>query len=299
MTPQIHVAAQVTYHEIQISGLMPGTLYHFRVTSCAKHGCATATGSVDTYPSCPDEVAPLAGSWQRETTPSVGGSTEVTNQLMGVAAVSSDDVWTVGWSQDPNGPPYVRRTLIEHFDGRGWSIVPSPNREGHYYNALQAVSGTSASDVWAVGVSQDGSPSSRTLIAHWDGAQWTIVSSPDPDDVNNLLGVVAISADDVWAVGYRFGSQTEEPIATLVLHWDGTAWSEVASPNFAGVANQLHGVLAISANDIWAVGHAGGGPLALHWNGSAWSIVPVKGHDGLSSEFFNGVSGTIGNDLWE
>jgi hypothetical protein len=218
---------------------------------------------------------------------------------MAVAAVSANDAWAVGWAQDPNGPPYVRHTLIQRFDGSTWNLVPSPNRADHYYNVLHAVSGSSAEDVWAVGGSQDGTAPTSTLILHWDGKGWSIVPSPNPaDQVNQLLGVAAIAADDAWAVGYRIGTGTQEPIDTLILHWDGSAWTEVASPNVAGGANQLHGIGAIAADDIWAVGSGAGGPLAMHWNGSAWSLVPVRPNAGLGSEFLNAVSGAAGDDVW-
>ncbi|MCI0352358.1 MAG: hypothetical protein L0Z53_23310 [Acidobacteriales bacterium] len=123
--------------------------------------------------------------------------------------------------------------------------------------------------------------------------------SPSPDDqLNALLGVAALSANDAWAVGYRSGSQTELPIATLIVHWDGVSWTQVPSPNAAGVANQLFGIAAISANDIWAVGYAGGAPLSMHWNGSAWSIVPVQGDSGLRSDYLTAVSGAASNHVW-
>src|SRR5688500_7608113 len=67
--PRVYVPTPVTVHDIQLEGLTPGTLHYFRVTSCAKHGCATATGTFDTYPSCPDSVSPVPGSWQRMVSP--------------------------------------------------------------------------------------------------------------------------------------------------------------------------------------------------------------------------------------
>src|SRR6266540_2885395 len=245
--PQVYVATAVTYHEIDLTGLTPGSLYYFRVTSCARKGCASATGTFETYPSCPDEVPPVSGSWQKVASPNVGGSNAVYNELLGVDAVSAGDAWAVGWSQDPNGPPYVKRTLIEHWDGTRWSIVPSP--------------------------------------------------SPDTQ-FNELRGVAAVSANDAWAVGYRGGTHNETPIETLVLHWNGASWSQVASPNVPAGANQLHAVAAISASDVWAVGSVGGAPLALHWNGSAWSVIPGEGDRGLSAEFLTGISGAAGNDVW-
>jgi hypothetical protein len=241
-------------------------------------------------------VPPLSGTWQKDVSANVDG---VNNELLGVAAVSASDVWAVGWAGDPNGPPYVKRTLIQHFDGSAWSIVPSPNVPDDSLSELHSVSAVSANDVWAVGASHNGSFPSRTLIQHWDGAEWSIVPSPNPDDqVNALRGVAALSANDVWAVGYSFGTQSETNIDTLILHWDGASWSEVASPNIPAVANQLFGIAAISPNDIWAVGAVGGAPLSMHWNGSAWTIVPQPFNTGLSSEWLAGVSGAASNDVW-
>ena len=238
--PQVYVGTQVTYHDIPLSGLTPGTLYFYKVTSCSRKGCATATGSFETFPSCPDVVSPVSGSWQKVATPNVSGATSVNNQLLGVAAISENNVWAVGWAHDPNGPSYIKRTLIQHFDGNLWSIVPSPNRNNDVVSELHSVSATSANDVWAVGFSHNGVAPTRTLIQHWNGTQWTIVPSPNPDSqLNELRGVAALSANDAWAVGYRSGTNNETPLETLILHWDGASWRHVASPNIPGGANQL------------------------------------------------------------
>ena len=296
---QVYVATPVTFHNVPLAGLTPGTLYFYKVTSCNKRGCTAATGSFETFPSCPDVVPPVSGNWQKVISPNVSGATSVNNELLGVAAISANDVWTVGWAQDPLGPPYVKRTLIQHFDGNTWNIVQSPNLLKDIQSVLHSVSGKSANDVWAVGSSHNGSLPSRTLIEHWDGTQWSIVSSPSPDtQFNELRGVAAISATDVWAVGFRGGTKTETPIETLILHWDGGRWTQVPSPNVPSGANQLFGITAIAANDIWAIGTAGGAPLALRWNGSVWSIVPVERNGGLSTEKLTAVSGTAGNDVW-
>jgi hypothetical protein len=297
--PALYSAGQVTYHEFPLTGLASGTVYYFKVTSCAKRKCSTAGGTFETFPVCPDFVPPVSGSWEKVSSPNVGGVAPVDNELLGVAAVSESKVWAVGWSQDPDGPPYVKRTLIEQFDGNAWTIVRSPNPPNDVQSQLHSVSAASENDVWAVGSSHDGTLPSRTLIQHWDGTQWSIVPSPSPDtQLNELRGVAALSANDAWAVGYRSGIQTESPIETLILHWDGSDWSQVASPNVVGVANQLFGIAAISANDIWAVGYAGGAPLSVHWNGSAWSVVPVPRDAGLSSEYLTAVSGAASNDVW-
>ena len=293
--PQVYSANQTTFHDIQLAGLTPGTLYFYTVTSCNKKGCVSASGSFETAPSCPDVVPPVSGTWQQASSPNV---TAVNNQLLGVDAVSNNDVWAVGWAQDPTGPPYVKRTLIEHFNGSVWTIAASPNGSNDIISQLYSVSGTASNDVWAVGSRQDGKLPSRTLIQHWDGSAWSMVSSPNPDtQFNELRGVAAISANDAWAIGYRGGTKNETPIETFILHWNGATWTQVTSPNVAG-ANQLFGVTAISAGDIWAVGSVSGTPLAVHWNGSAWSVVPVGVGSGLSSEYFAAVTSSSANDIW-
>jgi hypothetical protein len=297
--PTLYSPSLVTYHEFALTGLEPGTRYYFKVRSCAKRECAMASGMLETFPACPDTVPPVSGGWEKAATPNVGGATPVQNELLGISALSDHDVWAVGWAQDPSGPPYVKRTLVEHFDGSAWTIVPSPNPPNDVQSQLHSVSAASANDVWAVGASHDGTLPSRTLIQHWDGTRWSIVPSPSPDNqLNELRGVAALSATDAWAVGYRSGIQTQSPIETLILHWNGFSWSQVASPNVFGVANQLFGIAAISANDIWAVGYAGGAPLSVHWDGSAWSLIPVPGDSGLSSEHLTAVSGAAADEVW-
>jgi hypothetical protein len=296
--PRLYAAAQVTYHEFALTGLAPGTLYYYRVTSCAKKGCATATGTFDTYPTCPDQLPPVSGSWQRVASPNVANGA-VDSELLAVTAISENDVWAVGWSQEPNGPPYVKRSFIQHYDGSSWKIVPSPNPPNDTNTVLNSVSGTSAFDVWAVGTTHDGTFPSRTLILHWDGVRWSIVPSPSPDtQLNSLHAVVALSASDAWAVGYRNGTHSETPLETLTLRWNGATWSHVPSPNVAGGANQLFAIDAISASDIFSVGYVGGAGLILRWNGTAWSASSAPVRSGLSSETWTGVVALASNNVW-
>jgi len=105
--------------------------------------------------------------------------------------------------------------------------VSSPNRSTD--DELFGVRGTSSTDTWAVGVSVIGGVD-QTLAMHWNGTKWTRVTTPDPGGdpggpavSNDLIGVAGISASDTWAVG---SSGTE----TLILHWDGSAWTRVPSP---------------------------------------------------------------------
>lgn len=106
-------------------------------------------------------------------------------------------------------------------------------------------------------------PGIHTLIEHWDGQQWSIVPSPDgktgANALNELQSVAAVSAQNVWAVGYTGLSQNQDGGTTvgsqsaLVEHWDGHAWSVVQLPA-SFHASLLSKVVASPNGDVWALG---------------------------------------------
>jgi hypothetical protein len=80
---------------------------------------------------------------------------------------------------------------------------------------------------------------------------------------NELTGVAALAADNVWAVGYRLETVADIPVAkTLVMHWNGSAWSEVASPSAGTGDNLLAGAVA-GAGKVWAWGNSANGTLVM------------------------------------
>jgi hypothetical protein len=221
------------------------------------------------------------------------------DRLFGVVDLAPNNVWAVG--NDFNLSTLSYQTLVEHFDGTAWSVVSSPNR-GTRYDALQSVAATGSSDVWAVGATQTSGQTIRnlSLIEHFDGTAWAIVPSPNPRGETNaqLLGATALSATDVWAVGFGHGGA-----GTLAEHWDGRRWSIVRTPNVVqGGSNQLTSVNALATNDVWAVGSsqaAGGAARTLteHWDGSSWTIVPSP-NEGNENNWLFGVTHLSATDLW-
>ena len=102
--------------------------------------------------------------------------------------------------------------------------------------------------------------------------------------------MTVISANDVWAVGHvGFGRG-----GNLIEHFNGTAWSIVASPQ--GTDSFLTGVSGTSAGDVWAVGSVGrfDSIEILHFNGTAWST--VSGLPGDSA--MEAVVALATNDVW-
>jgi hypothetical protein len=180
----------------------------------------------------------------------------------------------------------------------GFNIVPSPTIAR---SSLAAVTTISDTDVWAVGHIQPVSNADDvTLAEHFNGKSWTTVATPNPGTFGSeLSGVAAVATNDVWAVGSTFatdgsGDTTSSP---LIENFNGKAWSVVAAPT-PSTGGGLNAVTVISADNVWAVGHAGlgrGGNLIEHFNGTAWSIVASPQ---LTDSFLNGVSGTSASDVW-
>src|SRR5207247_1103969 len=110
--------------------------------------------------------------------------------------------------------------LVEQWDGTSWSAVKVPSVSPKE-NFLYAVSGSSSSDVWAVGNQYDtGLSQWKPLAEHWDGTSWSVVTTPDLGPGGAYLrGVVAISPSDAWIVGYKDVSPP-----TVIEHWDGSSW---------------------------------------------------------------------------
>jgi hypothetical protein len=176
---------------------------------------------------------------------------------------------------------------------------PSP---GSSSNLLQGVTVLSPCDAWAVGSAIGAGGVSQTLIEHWNGTAWTVAPSPDPGTiVNSLIGVRAVSARDVWAVGY-YSSGADN--TTMILHWDGVSWKQVQSPS-PGSISRLYAVRVVSARDAWAVGFhstsgsAGHRTLILRWNGSTWRQVasPSPVSSGTEAELYS-VATFSGSDAW-
>jgi hypothetical protein len=264
----------------------------------------TATAIVTPTPSAtatptPTPV-PVTGTWQVVPSPAIAVSnSNLGARLNAVAVVSASDVWAVGFGPQPGGPPYAKQTLIEHWDGAQWSIVPSPNPAPAYSEVeLDGVVALAANNVWAVGYGDNPSavvsPADITLIEHWNGASWSIVPSPNPDsDENQLHSIAGGASNDLWAVGGRGDGNTCCAFESLIEHWNGTSWSVVSNPG----RSSLQGASAVAANDVWAVGLAAAGGDIEHWDGTAWTTVasPSAYGDSISLRAVAAVSAT---DLW-
>jgi hypothetical protein len=77
-----------------------------------------------------------------------------------------------------------------------------------------------------------------------------------------LTSVAAISAQNVWAVGYF--TSFMGAWRTQIVHRDWRGRSQIPSPNHGPGGHVLLAVGASGTANIWAVGQAGKQNLALH-----------------------------------
>jgi hypothetical protein len=209
-------------------------------------------------------------------------------ELRAVSAAAPTDAWAVGAAGH-------FRTLAEHWDGAGWTAAATPN-VGTGYNLLNGVADVAADDAWAVGQSANASNHYDALIEHWDGSQWSVVPSPTVGAGDTVLNAVtAVSANDIWAAGWHRNAATlvTQP---LTEHWDGQAWSVVASPTLPGSPSLFFGIAAASTNDVWAVGRTGrhAATLIEHWDGTSWTVAATP----PGGPVLSAVSVASANDVW-
>lgn len=222
-----------------------------------------------------------------------------TSTLQGVADVAPGDGWAVGDSTTTANAQ--DRTLIEHWNGTAWTIVPSPNPAGGTdgNDALDAIAAVSPTDIWAAGDDFTQGGSIVPLFEHYNGTSWATVPAP-PTLGGFATGLAAVSASDVWMVGTTLGQ-------TISAHWDGHHWTAVPLPQFSAGPNPsffLGAVSAVSSSDVWATGFAENvnnqnfqKPFVLHWNGTRWalSFVPNPGVEGSE---LRGITALSAHDVF-
>ncbi len=232
------------------------------------------------------------------------------NQL---AALSANNIWAVGGVSinATNKPHGLEHTLIEHWDGNRWSLVPSPDGAGSVFvNELKGISAVSANDIWAVGMASTGDQFTA-LIEHWDGHHWNWLQSSYELNGTYLTNVAALSQDDIWLFGSTLPLMyTTSPPRPLIAHWGGSTW-EQTDPGADGVA--ISSVSALSSDNIWAVTQRIYKPNTpdpaaqtddsstrtnlIHWDGKYWEPMDAPGALGNGGNL-SVIAANRPDDIW-
>jgi len=129
--------------------------------------------------------------------------------LQAVTCAGAGDCWAAGVSLTATSST---KTLIEQYQGSGWSVVASPNPADGSGPQLNSVSCDGAGDCWAVGWFRAGAATAPglldTLIEEDQGSGWSIAPSPNLSGGSDtqLQAVTCVNAGSCWAVGYPGGA---------------------------------------------------------------------------------------------
>ena len=151
--------------------------------------------------------------WKVVPTPNpYSGSIQDADELYGVQALSSSDVWAVGDAESPTHKIYG---LVERWDGSTWSTAPAPR------GVTSSISLTSDSLGWVAG-SFGPKPAAR-----WNGTSWK--PQPTPLGSNGwFYDVLTQSKTSAWAVGGQTTDQDPSDYPLIEQYRKGTGWTVVS-----------------------------------------------------------------------
>lgn len=199
--------------------------------------------------------------WVVEPTVSpAGGDGDI---LRSVSCVSATDCWASGYSA---AETRAMTLLIEHWNGRNWSLSAAPRPPG---SLLNAISCASAGNCWAVGA-LDAYPGVGSLLAeHWNGTTWSVFRGSGPSrSAGEYDAVFCPGASECWASG----SGTS---ASFVIRLLGGGWHLVADQSIAAF-----GAAAVACGAPQSCLAVGLGLSAEEWNGRTWAVALGPSHVG-------------------
>jgi hypothetical protein len=142
-------------------------------------------------------------SWRFQPVPAPAGAQGA--RLSGVSCTARTACTAVGSYFSSTGSPL---TLAERWDGKAWTIQPTPNQPSAERNELNGVSCAAASACTAVGdyAANDFTPPIAFAEA-WNGTRWSLQAIPGPAGTTSsvLNGASCPAAGGCTATGYRFG----------------------------------------------------------------------------------------------
>lgn len=201
-----------------------------------------------------------------------------------IRTLASDDAWLAGGTYD--SATGVEQAFVQHWNGRRWKIVPLPDLGDDF--TLNGIDALGADDVWVAGTDYTGNDvhAENVLLLHWNGKSWQRLPAPATGEWTQRVSQVrALARDDVWIAGW--GKQTPEGAATrrsLILHWDGNAWTNSPVPDGPGELMDIARVdgAMTAVGDTFSPSATTWGIYILRKTANGWQSEPAP-VDGLAS----------------
>jgi hypothetical protein len=216
--------------------------------------------------------------------------------LFAVKAVGPNDVWADGYREDTADGTFS--TLVEHWDGRRWSVVPSPNPAPNG-NELFGIAGSDPHHVYVVGQQLGTGFPSLALAMRWNGRRWRVLRTPVDKSRSYDPYAATTLGHRLLAVGDQETDVTPQTTLSFSSHDD-----LIPSQDVGAGENDLYGV---GSNDAaaWAVGRVtdrstdAQGPLIEQLSGRGWTsmTVPNPSADGGNAGL-GGVTVAPDGEAW-
>lgn len=255
-----------------------------------------------------------------------------TGALLAATALHAGDICGT-WEVEPTPNPHPTLNVFEdavempggsavalgfgfilQWNGNGWDDIPYADYRniGNGNGRLSGIGSTPNGDIWGVGIIGSGEPFlSHALVGRWRGGEWDILEPvPISPEVVWPFGprsahascVAGAGPDDVWVSGRADGSGSGQGGSgqILMLHWDGSEWTEHFPPTPGGLQNEVVKLAAVASDDVWAVGmlqRPGVQPLILHWDGTSWNNDPHPGQFMGFAQIYD-IAVVAADDIW-
>ena len=151
-----------------------------------------------------------------------------------IKAVAAGDAWLAGDTYDSTTG--VERAFIQHWNGKRWRIVPLPDLGDEF--TLDSIDALGSDDVWTAGTDYTGNDThaENVLLLHWNGKSWKRLPAPATGEWTQRVSQVrALTHNNVWIAGFAKQAPDGDQIRrSLILHWDGSAWTNSPVPDGPG-----------------------------------------------------------------
>lgn len=211
-------------------------------------------------------------SWSIVSTPSPTGAVGIS--LTGMAGTAPDDIWAVGhWTKDWDAGYY--QTLILHYDGATWSIVPTPNVTNGD-NRLWSISALSRKTAIAVGSAYTRDYQTlKAIVLTWDGKTWKTAPAPkygiEPMQAEttglHLVGSMLYTDSKgvkSWFAGGRSFTKANAALYTAKASSGAPKWKSLTCPSVSSYGSQLNDI--VTTNGDRRIVGVGGGRASAGWN---------------------------------
>ena len=191
-----------------ITGLKPGTTYHYRLVAYNADGYGYGADSTFTTP-----------WWYVQSTQNPHGGEE-TDEFRGVSCWSATGCDAVGINSTPENEIIG---LVERWNGTSWEVQSTPKSTGASEDNLEAVSCLSASECEATGYAELAKGKHVTLAEQWNGTAWSVQSTPTTEgNDSTLVSVSCVSGSECIASGFSTSSGKHKALVRL---WNGKEWT--------------------------------------------------------------------------